>query len=714
MFHVLGPSPPGHEKFVRGGQAMADAIPVDEGDEDGPRVEEAALLLNLLEKVGLVGAKLAVSSGSEVELARQLAAHAGIQQRRWHITFVETQVRAAQQMADLEERLDGFRDPPESQMLADAVLQYEKVKAEEARALVQEEAEPTRLPIPKRGTLGKSVRLKTGRIITDDMAEDKVMKILLEELQLAKAPVLEQLARVKQQDRALQALAGKYRPSTLRRYLAGWQHYRKWCDKADRVTSSATTFIDYMYVREEEGMGASIPLAVSRSISWFQDMCQVSHDAKLVNDMAVDLVIKELVRKLESRAPPIKRAPRWMALLIGPMEELIMDRREPKGRRRAAWMKLVKLWAALRFSDAANMRTKDIKVYDGKLTALLRKTKTTGAGKRVRELPVYIDSCAFVYQKDWLVTGYELMKAKWVTEDQYVFSEGIFDEGMAGVGSMRYYEASAASADVLRSLKDHEGDDLLPESIERFWSEHSERATLPSALAALGIGKTDRDLIGRWMPEGSDQYVRTYNAAVARLQRRFSNVVRRGEAYESFDEGAVLEEVKDWLTSHWNVEPKVANDSVEALKKRLKLVSGIMTKDGETSGDETEVITTEEEDDRVKLRKNIERDEKMALGRMAERPKKERKMQHLAEERDGGYVIVYQRAGRGTLHQLGPSACWMAKKRSFAKSETFKDCPEPESYSTWCRLCWRESGKKDPGSTSDSCDDLDLSDVTDG
>ena len=32
----------------------------------------------------------------------------------------------------------------------------------------------------------------------------------------------------------------------------------------------------------------------------------------------------------------------------------------------------------------------------------------------------------------------------------------------------------------------------------------------------------------------------------------------------------------------------------------------------------------------------------------------------LEEEREGGYVVVYRRAGRGTLHRLGDKGCWMA------------------------------------------------------
>ena len=41
---------------------------------------------------------------------------------------------------------------------------------------------------------------------------------------------------------------------------------------------------------------------------------------------------------------------------------------------------------------------------------------------------------------------------------------------------------------------------LLPEERLDFWTEHSERATLPFALASLGAPKSQRDALGRWAP----------------------------------------------------------------------------------------------------------------------------------------------------------------------------------------------------------------------
>eukprot|EP00959_Pyramimonas_sp_CCMP1952_P269852 5641952-Pyramimonas_sp.AAC.1 len=68
-------------------------------------------------------------------------------------------------------------------------------------------------------------------------------------------------------------------------------------------------------------------------------------------------------------------------------------------------------------------------------------------------------------------------------------------------------EASAAGQEVFRKmLKPAAGtaeviELILSEEVMAFWAEHPERATTPSAMAALGASKNDRDYLGRW-PRG--------------------------------------------------------------------------------------------------------------------------------------------------------------------------------------------------------------------
>lgn len=215
--------------------------------------EEAALLLNCLEDFGLKGAKLACSRGNEAVLARQLAEQVGIVHRPWQVAFIEAQVKAAEEMADLESRVDGGGLTPCRQRILDA-------------SYVASAKKPSS---PQTWSPGEECSIEVP-------------------------------------DRALRALAGKYRPSTLKRYLGYWQHYRRWCfASADAAKCSTVAgLVDYLYMREEEGMGPSISLAVTKSVSWFQALAGVPEGDRLVGQQLVELTVKELMRKLESKAPP--------------------------------------------------------------------------------------------------------------------------------------------------------------------------------------------------------------------------------------------------------------------------------------------------------------------------------------------------------------------------------------------------------------------------
>ena len=90
--------------------------------------------------------------------------------------------------------------------------------------------------MPKKGMLGKSVRLRAGRVVTEDQVTDKVISALVAELEIA-ARVLQELGRAANTQRAMDS----------------------------RSVESITSSMHYLYVREEEGMGASIPPSHSKS-----------------------------------------------------------------------------------------------------------------------------------------------------------------------------------------------------------------------------------------------------------------------------------------------------------------------------------------------------------------------------------------------------------------------------------------------------------------
>eukprot|EP00913_Durusdinium_trenchii_P009962 g9349.t1 len=237
------------------------------------------------------------------------------------------------------------------------------------------------------------------------------------------------------------------------------------------------------------------------------------------------------------------------------------------------------------------------------LIGMMHQSKTSGAGKRVRELPIFIAKEAYALHEDWLAVGFELVKLQMPRDRVYVFPEGCFYGSRYGASHVTYAEASAGSARALAMLEGYNGR-LIPDGWERFWSEHSERATMPSGLAALGVEKSDRDLLGRWCPEGSDVYVRTYNAIVRKMQKKMVKVLKGANMYEELDEGAVLEELKVWLHEKWTVPEDLAEQVVEAWKDRLG-VKGMPRATVQISDDDTTIYDgsqSEKEDDEKNIR----------------------------------------------------------------------------------------------------------------
>ena len=662
---------------------------------DATMESEAADLLNALERLGLTGQRLAVSQGTEEGLTKQLVEYISVSPKEWHLGFIKAQVRAAVQIADLDRRVRGEAASSSVQMISEAGM-APKARADLAK---DENMGAGMVHVPRRGGLGKSVRLRSGRLVMETEVEAKVRRALLDELGRIKAPILQEIEQAMNPTRAAQAVMSKYRASTVRRYLASWQQFRKWFEMTagEGAEPSGIHLVDYLYVREEEGMGASIPMAVVQAVGWFENLADIPAEHRMLSHPMVDMVVKELTKKLQERADPVKRAPRLLACFFEAMEEVVVGRIQPKGRRICAWVKLVKAWGALRFSDISNVKGNHFKLVDGNLVGLLFKTKTTGAGKRIRELPIYISSGAYVREERWLSVGFELVKRASTEEGPFVFSEGIFTETATGQTPMKYHEASAASADLFESLLDERGRKLIPTGWERFWTEHSERATLSSGLAAVGVGKLERDMLGRWCPEGSDQYVRTYNAAVGRLQKKFSRYASTKNAYKRLDEGSTLEDLKRWLHGHWGANEQEADRAVESWKKGL----GVIPSDGQDDGSDTDIASSHGVEE---VAEEVENPKGAVSATIRSRKA------NLDQEREGGFVVVYRRAGKGTLHRLGEGSCWMARKRSFVKSETYEQIPEVEFYSVRCKLCWPPTEEDPEGSTSDSCDEVELSD----
>ena len=663
------------------------------------RPEDVGAVLGALRAVGLTGQKLAVQYGDEVALAHQLAEYVGLQYEPWILDVVKGQVKDALDSLELNLRLSGSAATPGTQAVMDAVSHMARASEEEQTKKKEEVQLP--LVLPSKGRMSK---LKTSQILggeTTKTEEEKVIRILKDELVIMGAPIVGQMEATSNPARVQLALLGKYRASTVRRYLAYWQGFRKWVTTATGgVPTQGAQLVDYLLAREEEGMGASVPLSVSKAVLWFERLAGFQEAEMMSSEPLVTTVVRDLLKKLEEGAPPRRRAPRMLSCFIPALEDLVLDRKMEDRIRAGAWVKLVKIWASLRFDDLAHMRVSMVQSYDGKMSGLLKRTKTTGAGKRVKELPFHISQDAYVKHDSWLTVGAQALGRTVAGHYDLLVPSGSSQQGLAQDQVMAYQEAVGWSTDVMANLRREDGSRLVPDGWERFWTEHSERATLASGLAALGTPKTDRDLLGRWTPEGSDQYVRSYNAVVSRLQLKFAQPIRLGSGYTVFDEGSVLEELKKWLHEKWGVDSKVAGEAVDFWKDKLKPYAPfaeLLNPSEEAKGEAEETAKA------VALEESSDSSSSSGSSESETRPKKQR-VEKLKEERSPGFLVVYNRIDRGKLHRAGAGGCWMAKSRKFKKADLYETQPEESTYTSRCKLCW--PGGQIEESSSDSEDEI--------
>lgn len=203
---------------------------------------------------------------------------------------------------------------------------------------------------------------------------------------------------------------------------------------------------------------------------------------------------------------------------------------------------------------------------------------------------------------------------------------------------------------------------LLPQGFDLAWTNHSERATLVSGLAAAGIERKHRDALGRWCPKGSDQFARTYKARARDLVSHFVRIVREGHAYQTFDEEDACAEVERRLVRK-GVTAATAHAETAKVKGIAKSVAGQY---GDVDYAPTEVAT-----DPALPDEEVDVDSEDTGFEAAK------------------YIIALGKKAR--VHKaLG---CWHARTLSFREYEFIQDGDlKPEMYDTFCATCWNLEG----------------------
>ena len=259
-------------------------------------------------------------------------------------------------------------------------------------------------------------------------------------------------------------------------------------------------------------------------------------------------------------------------------------------------VRLFRHWSSLRWDDTQALAPHSLQRRARGVVGSLERTKTSGPGKTIQVLPVFVSQDAWL-EHEWLDTGLALWQ-----QEPLNFKRDYFlplpNQDLTGVTRRRalYTDAAGFSVGLMSSLVAPDGFALLPLGGAQFWSEHSDQSGLDSWCAALGFDKSQRGFLGRWAAKGAaDTYVRTALRITENLQKAAAKhakeVLESGPDY--FGEEEVLKayeaHLQDWdlgaeaaaraaerlHTADYSLDPTLTLDTAKAIRLQQAVPEGV-------------------------------------------------------------------------------------------------------------------------------------------
>ena len=233
----------------------------------------------------------------------------------------------------------------------------------------------------------------------------------------------------------------------------------------------------------------------------------------------------------------------------------------------------------------------------------------------------------------------------------------------------KYADGLAMGRALLQRLRTAGGEVLLNPGVEKFWSEHSDRATLPSWVGCVATFPTDWIAnLGRWAGGCSDAYVRTTMLRIRKMQLASVALYRRAEdASAAFGEEEVLGKLGEWMHDKGFSLAEI-NSQLDRLAVSGQQAPPSPTDLADASSDEDDEKTPEA---------MPEASPRLVVVDPTE-----------AEIPIGSYIVSIQARSRfKRLHRLGE--CWRKPGVDYVEYEVLGlELPPASRYSAVCRTCF--------------------------
>ena len=443
-------------------------------------------------------------------------------------------------------------------------LEVNEVQAEDLQgtftSLLKKETMPMRQVHKTR--LSQNLTLEVGNPL--QVAEEERVRWALTLSQYiieAKLPVLEMIQESDDQQKSWARIFGSRRAKTLRNRATTWKRYYIWLllNRCRSWPTKVSDVVDYLEGRIADGCGPTAPQSLMGALALLETVGRVDDRIKLSKDRTLLDVVKNMQMELQGDAPPRRPARPYLISTIIGLELLVCSGDYSNYTRLIGWVMLLMCWMVLRADDVQWIDPSRMHLNGTCVRMILRRTKTTGPGRRAVEVLAYVARDASLAGEDWLGQGWELYHSGAFKDDRDYFLPAPNKDWSGGAKKylnmqnlnsyMRYVlclvKKPLRGGQNARSWNES-GELLISGEITNFWSGHSGRHWLPTHAANIGIPKEQRDYLGRWQAgaQESNAYVLSAKQIVTAIQREVNQAICEGHV--GLTEGELIGELKNY------------------------------------------------------------------------------------------------------------------------------------------------------------------------
>ena len=501
----------------------------------------------------------------------------------------------------------------------------------------------------------------------------------------------------------LQLLGAGRRAATLRSRVRAVKRFLDWLavSHVKGYPTELHDFTGYLQARQSEPCTRGALKGAHKALVFMEEVAGVTAQARITTSSLYLVIQMELLaNSIPGR--PTRQAPRMFMSMLAALEELTVNDKALPYYRVYAWWILLQSWGTMRFSDHRGLIPTDVLVTGNSMTAKLTRSKTTGDDKDVAFRMVRVASCCFLVSP--LLAQYRLVPAE---------KSGRLPKGFSTPSaSFKLHRMSAQRAALRHWLRDAEQGFVFPQvqrpAVTRtsasFWSPHSARSFLPSATAALGVPKDQRDYLGGW---------------AARMITNLQKLVMRasqGTAEDPFAEAETSKQFDDYLCSK-GYSPE----------DRALCFKGLERQNPQRPPQQPEELILEESEPprEAAVESEPERQEELHVDPNAKRDKrlksenakseslglnpKEARERARAQLQNGYYISTSGRNSTRVLHRLG--SCYMVPGIDYPRyAFSGAQMPKQGDFDSICKLCSRKgagitNGDSDVTQTSSSSEE---------